>query len=94
MGVRAAEDGTSTAVCFARLEKLNLEDNALASWGDVQPLGQLPALACLMLSNNRLPCVAAPAAGTFGANPYQHQRNPYTISSDSPQIPASCLSST
>lgn len=55
------------ASVLPNLKELYLENNKLASWEAIAPLGALPALTLLNLNHNLLSAVPTPADGTFAS---------------------------
>ena len=48
-----------------RVKVLDLDENQLSAWAEVQTLSQMPSLQRLSLTGNRIPDVAAPTGGSF-----------------------------
>jgi len=59
----------SLATGLEGLKALNLEDNAIGDWSEVERLGSLPSLERLHLGGNRLDRVAYPSRNGDGASP-------------------------
>lgn len=74
----AAGDPAATQVqqllaeTFSRLEVLDLEDNQLSEWGEVQLLSELPALRMLLLSGNAVPSVRYAGGECFAPDHEAH----------------------
>jgi Leucine-rich repeat (LRR) protein len=58
---------TGAASCYRKLSVLSLEDNGIASWDDIAPLGSLASLTRIHLSGNRLQEVKPPGSLPDGA---------------------------
>ncbi|KAG0173762.1 hypothetical protein DFQ30_007047 [Apophysomyces sp. BC1015] len=55
----------SALTTLKQLKCINLEDNKIDSWDQVEKLGSLPSLETMYLLNNQISTVSFPAAGTF-----------------------------
>ena len=63
VSLRLTPSPSTSITALTRLQSLYLEANALSSWEDVAPLGELPSLALLNLNFNQLRSVPTPEAG-------------------------------
>ncbi|TPX68031.1 hypothetical protein SpCBS45565_g03407 [Spizellomyces sp. 'palustris'] len=50
---------------FQSIQFLNIEHNDFTSWAEIRKLARLPSLRTLMINNNYLASIEAPAAGEF-----------------------------
>jgi hypothetical protein len=62
-----AQDAASAKVVprFSKLKHLDLSDNCISSWEQIEPLGSLPSLTKLLVNSNQLLCIPPRTGSLF-----------------------------